>query len=113
MATNYLVLGQVAPNVDTLATLYVCPSDTQAVVSTISACNTNPSETCLVRLAVRPGSASIATQHYIIYDVSLEPNESLTLTLGITLGESDVVSVQSSASATAFSAFGSEISLGS
>jgi hypothetical protein len=46
---------------------------------------------------------------YIAYDVTLPANTSDTLTLGLTLATTDVVTVYASATNVAFSAFGSEI----
>ena len=108
MATNYKVLGQSAPASATLATLYAVPAATQAVVSTIVACNLQ-SVDADVRIAVRPAGASIQSQHYLFYDTTVEGNSTVALTLGITLDATDVVSVYGSAASVVFNAFGSEI----
>jgi hypothetical protein len=47
---------------------------------------------------------------YLAYDVSLPANATDTLTLGLTLATTDVVTVYASATAVAFNAYGSEIS---
>lgn len=111
MTTNYKVLGQSAPASATLSTLYAVPADTQTVVSTITACNL-AADISSIRVAVRPSGASISNQHYIVYDLNLDPSETITLTLGITMAATDVLSVRASQPNAAFSAFGSEISLG-
>ncbi len=108
MATNYLVLGQVNPASAALTTLYTAPAATQAVVSTVTACNT-ASVSGTFRVAVRPGGASASLQHYLVYDAPLAANSTVALTLGITLGATDVVSVYGSTGNLAFAAFGSEI----
>lgn len=108
MATNYLVLGQVNPASATLQTLYTVPSSTQAVVSTVTACNT-ASTISTFRVAVRPGGAAASAQHYVVYDAPLAANSTTALTLGITLNASDVISVRGSTGNLAFSAFGTEI----
>jgi hypothetical protein len=109
MPTIYKVLGQSAPAATTLTTLYTVPSATQAVVSTITVCN-QAAVAATYRIAVRVAGASIAASQYIVYDVSLPANASDTLTLGITVGATDVISVYSSSATMSFSAFGSEIS---
>jgi hypothetical protein len=108
VATNYLVLGQSAPSATTDTTLYAVPSATQAVVSTIIVCNRGTGAATF-RIAVRPNGASIANQHYIVYDTGITSTDSITLTLGITLGDTDVVTVRASTADLSFSAFGSEI----
>jgi guanyl-specific ribonuclease Sa len=109
MATNYKVLGQVIPSAATATTLYTVPSATQAVVSTITVCN-QAATAATYRIAIRVAGAALATSQYIAYDVSLPANASDTLTLGITVGATDVITIYSSTATMSFSAFGSEIS---
>jgi len=109
MPAAYKVLGQTNPSTaNTLATLYTVPSATSAVCSTLSVCNTGTSGATF-RVAVRPAGASISTAHYLIYDASVNSNDSVLLTLGISLAATDVVSVYASTTGLAFSLFGSEI----
>ena len=109
MATNYKVLGQSNPAATTLTSLYTVPAATQTVVSTITIAN-QAATAATYRIAVRIAGASIATAQYLAYDVSLPANASDTLTLGITVGATDVISVYSSTATMSFNAFGSEIS---
>jgi hypothetical protein len=108
VAQTYKVLGQVAPADTNLTTLYTVPSATQTVVSTISVANiTNTSAT--YRIAIRPAGASVENKHYMAYDVPLLGNDSISLTLGVALQATDVISVKSGTSnAVAFQAFGVE-----
>ena len=108
MATNYLVLGQVNPASAALTTLYTTPAATQAVVSTVTVCNQSAS-TQQYRIAVRPDGASISPQHYLVFDSDILGNDTFAFTLGITLGDTDVISVYSNSASLSFSAFGSEI----
>jgi hypothetical protein len=62
------------------------------------------------RIAIRPGGATLANQHYIAYDVTLADNDTTALTLGITLVATDVVTVYASTTDLSFGIFGSEIS---
>lgn len=107
MATAYKVLGQSNPAAATDTTLYTVPASTETVVSTITVANLGASGT--FRIAIRPAGASIANQHYIAYDAGLNANDSITLTLGITLATTDVITVRASNTSFAFQAFGSEI----
>lgn len=106
MATTYEVLGQSAPAATTATTLYTVPSSTTTVISTLSVCNRGATGT--FRVAVRPAGATLANQHYIVYDASVAANDSLFLTIGVTLAATDVVTVYASSANFSFSAFGSE-----
>jgi glucose-6-phosphate dehydrogenase assembly protein OpcA len=109
MATNYKVLGQSNPAATTATSLYTVPAATQTIVSTIVV--TNQAATAgTYRIAVRVAGATLAAAQYIAYDVSLPANASDTLTLGLTLGAADVVTVYASSATFSFSAFGSELS---
>lgn len=107
MPAAYRVLGQSNPAATTLTTLYTVPSATSAVCSTLSICNLGTSAT--YRVAVRPAGATIANQHYLVFDAFVNANDSVLLTLGISLAATDVVSVFASNGSVAFSLFGSEI----
>jgi hypothetical protein len=110
MATRYKVLGQLAPSATTATTLYTVPALKESVISTIVIAN-RAAALASFRLAVRPGGASLADQHYLAYDVSVGAIDSTTLTLGITLAASDVITVYASSANLSFSAFGTEIDL--
>lgn len=107
-ATTYKVLGQSNPSATTATTLYTVPAATQTIVSTITVCN-QAATAATYRIAVRVAGASLAASQYVAYDVSLPANATDTLTLGITLGATDVVTVYASSANVSFAAFGSEI----
>jgi hypothetical protein len=109
MATNYKVLGQLNPSATTATDLYAVPSATQAVVSTLVISNTS-SSAATYNIAVRVAGASLVTKQYIAYGVPLSGNDSTALTLGISLGALDVITVYSSTANLVFTAFGSELS---
>lgn len=109
MPTLYKVLGQSAPSSNTDTTLYTVPALTDTVVSTINAVNTG-STSANIRVAIRPAGATLAKQHYIVYDLTLVANAIFTYTAGITIDTTDVITVRASTADVAFSAFGSEIS---
>ena len=108
MATTYKVLGQANPAATTPTTAYTVASSTEAVISTITAANLGAAP-ATYRIAVRPNGATLENKHYIVYDSSLAPQSTDTLTLGITLDAADVVTVYSSTATLAFNLFGSEI----
>jgi hypothetical protein len=108
MATTYKVLGQSAPSATTATTLYTVPAATSAVISTLVVAN-RAATAATYRIAIRPAAATLANQHYIAYDVALGASDSTTLTLGITLAATDVVTIYASTANTSFNIFGSEI----
>ena len=108
MPTAYKVLGQSAPSATTDTTLYTVPSSTEAIISTLIIAN-RAATSATYRIAIRPNAATLATLHYIAYDVAVGANDSTTLTLGLTLDATDVVTVRSSSADLTFSAFGSEV----
>jgi hypothetical protein len=108
MPTRYKVLGQVAPSATTDTDIYTVPSLTDVIVSTIVVANRSTS-VAGYRIAVRPAGATLANQHYIAYDITVGGGDSTTLTLGITITATDVITVYASTENVSFSAFGSEI----
>lgn len=119
MPTTYKVLamtgssGQTGNGVQALAaantnyTLYTVPAATTTVVSTITICNQTTTQQTY-RIAIRPAGAALAAAHYIAFDVPIQANDSTALTLGITLGATDVVTIYSSSTSMSFAAFGAE-----
>jgi hypothetical protein len=63
------------------------------------------------RLALRTNGDAIADKHYIAYDVPVAANDSTTLTLGITMEATDILSVAAGGTASTLSvnAFGAEV----
>jgi hypothetical protein len=108
MPTTYKVLGQVNPSATTPTTVYTVPSATATVVSSIVIGNLGGASATF-RISVRPTGESQANKHYIAYDATVAANDSLTLTLGLTLATTDVVTVYASTATMSFNLFGSEI----
>jgi hypothetical protein len=108
MASTYRVLGQVSAAATTNTDLYVVPSATSTVCSTMVIANRGATGATF-RVAVRPAGAAIANQHYLVYDSIISANDSIFLTLGISLAATDVITVYSSNANLSFSIFGSEI----
>lgn len=105
---GYKVLGQSAPAATTATDLYTVPAETQTICSTLAICNRSATATSF-RVAVRPAGATLATLHYLSYDAVIGANETIALTLGISLSAADVVTVYTTLATTSFSLFGFEI----
>jgi glucose-6-phosphate dehydrogenase assembly protein OpcA len=107
MATTYSVLGQVVGTA-ALQSLYTAGASEQAVISTITIANRG-TVAATYRLAVSPDGESIANKHYVAYDATVPANDTIALTLGITLDGNDVLRCYSSNTDVTFNAFGAEI----
>ena len=108
MAQNYKVLGQIAPSATTATAIYTVPAATEAVVSSITVCERGGSAGTF-RLAVRPNGATLANEHYIVYDTAIAANDSIILTIGLTLDATDVLEAYASSADMSFNAYGSEV----
>lgn len=108
MPTTYKVLGQSAPSATTATTLYTVPSATSAVVSTINVAN-RASTPDTFRIAIRPAGAALANQHYIAFDCTIVGQDSVSITVGVSLATTDVITVYAGTANLTFNAFGAEI----
>ena len=109
MAQAYKVLGQIAPAATTATAIYTVPSATQAVVSSIVICNRSAVGVTF-RLSVRPDGAALANEHYLAYDAGIAANDTMILTIGVTMDATDVLEAYASSGDLTFHAYGSEIS---
>ena len=108
MATAYKVLGQLNPTANTQTTLYTTPTGNNTVISTIAICNQAATSTTFC-VAVQALGAALQSRHYVNFNTPVPANDTITLTLGITMGASDILSVNAASSTVSFSAFGTEI----
>ena len=109
MATAYKyaqVQGTAA--VGTFATLYTTPASTEAVISSLVICNQSTSA-ITVRVGLDTAEGTPGADEFLVYDASVAGNDTVALTLGITMDASKYLRVSSSANTISFSAFLSEI----
>jgi hypothetical protein len=102
------VLGQLNPAATTLSTLYTVPASTSTVVSTIVIAN-QVGTTGTFRVSIQPACATVDPKHYIAYDTAVPANDSIILTIGVTLATTDCIRVYASSTSLSFNAFGSEV----
>lgn len=106
--TTYKILGQKAPAATTSDDLYTVPSATETIVSSLVICNqANTAATYRVSVSVNGGA--LANEQYVVYDASIDGNDTVALSLGITLDASDKIRVYASTANLSFNAFGTEI----
>lgn len=109
MAQAYKVLAQSAPSATTATDILTIGAGKSVVASTLSVCNRGTTA-ATYRVAVRPAGASLANLHYVIYDANIGAKDTVTLSVGLTLATTDVVTVYASTANFSFSLFGAEIS---
>jgi len=102
------VLGQSNPLATTLTTLYTTPADKNTYCTSIVVANRSAVATTF-RVAVRPSGAAISNEHYLYYDIPINGNDTFTATIGITLSQTDIVSVYATLATLSFNLFGQEI----
>lgn len=109
MAQAYKVLAQSSPSATTNTDILTVGAGKSVVASTLSVCNRGTTA-ATYRVAVRPTGTALANQHYMIFDASIMPKDTVTLSVGITMATTDVLTVYASSANLSFSLFGAEIS---
>ena len=110
MATAYKYAQvQGTASTGTYATLYTTPASTEAVISSLVICNQS-SSAITVRVGLDTAAGTPGADECLVYDASVAGNDTVALTLGITMDASKYLRVSSSANTISFSAFLSEIS---
>ena len=107
MPTNYKILAQAASATADTA-FYTVPVATETVVSTITICNRGTAS-ATYRINTRKDGTATAVANYLAYDATVPGNDTIALTLGISLDASDQISLMASNTNITFQAFGAEI----
>ena len=110
MPTAYkLAQVQGTAGVTTYATLYSTGASTTAVLSSISICNT-ASTSATYRIGVMASAGTPAAGNWIVNGATVAANDTVFLTVGLSLGNTQFIRVSSSANTVDFSASVAEIS---
>ena len=107
MADILKVLGQLDPAATTTTVLYTVPDMTQTTISSIVAANRTGSAITF-RLSVHVAGAGADDKQFLYYEKSVAANDSLAIVIGITLNQTDVLKVYTSAVNMSFNVFGCE-----
>ena len=78
MATAYKILGQTLPTANTLSNVYVVPTSTSTIVSTITVTNQDTAN-ANVDIIVRPVNEALAAKHYLLKNVQIPRADTLIL----------------------------------
>ena len=111
MPETYKILGQSATTATSNTVLYTVPTGANTVVSSVVICNRNAGANCVYRVAAQTAGAAMANSHYIAFDAPIAALDTVSLSLGITLGAGDVLGVYTANGNLTFTAFGSEITV--
>lgn len=106
--TTYKILGQSAPSATTSTDLYTVPSATETIVSSLVITN-RAATAATYRVSVSANGAALANEQYLVYDATINANDTVSLSLGITLDATDKIRVYASSANLSFNAFGTEI----
>lgn len=110
MATIYKTQQvQGTASTGTYTTLYNTGASTTAVISTIAITNT-AATTATYRIGIMGSAGTPAAANWLIYDATVPGNDTVFITAGIALGNTQYIRVSSSANTVTFSAYVSEIS---
>ena len=107
MATTYKILGQITGSSAT-SSLYVSPSGSQTVVSSLVIANRGETNNPYWIAAV-PSGSTLSDKNWLAFAVPISGSDSTALTLGITLNSEDSIQVSGMLTGS-FSLFGSQIS---
>lgn len=109
MSQAYKIAGQSAPAANTDTLLYTVPASREFIESTLTVCNRDSAGgIAAFRIAVVPSAESLATKHYLAYDILIDSRGTEKFTIGFTLATGDKVYVRSSTANLSFSLFGCE-----
>ncbi|CAB4153039.1 hypothetical protein UFOVP621_40 [uncultured Caudovirales phage] len=109
MATSYKILGQVATTDSSSIDVYKPGASLQAIVSTITVCNTTASDRTF-NISVRNATGdSIDAKNYLVKGTLVPANSTISYTLGITLAVGNQVAVSADGAGVAFGLFGTEL----
>jgi hypothetical protein len=112
MPTIYKVLAQSAPTSTSIANVYTVPAATNTVISTLMICN-RATVNAAYNIAIQPAGATLANQHYISFNALVPAQDSIALTVGMSLAATDNIAVQANTTGVnnlGFTIFGTEIS---
>lgn len=107
MTDTYKVLAQSNPAATTLTDIYTVPGATSTIGSTLTICNKSGTARTF-RVSVAVAGAADDPKQYLCYDHTIAPNDTFTMTIGMTLAATDKVRVYASTTDLSFNLFGME-----
>jgi hypothetical protein len=110
--TPYKILGQIQTTGNTATNVYVVPSATSTVVSSVTICNQSANNV-IVDVTARNGSTALGNQHFLVYQYPLSAADTLVLEPRLTMNATSVLAANvtgaNAASNVSVNAFGIEV----
>lgn len=109
MATSYKTIAQAHLTTTSDTDILTVAANKEVILSTVVIANITSGATTF-NMAIRTNGDTLADKHYIAKEVPIAANDSTTLTLGMALEATDVVTVAAgTGNALSFNLFGAEI----
>ncbi len=108
MTDTFKVLWQSKPGAASLTDTTAVPGASSWMISTITICNQSAVATSF-RISVAIAGAADTPAQYIAYDAPIDGNDTVVLTLGISMATTDLIRVYNTLATCSFNAFGVEV----
>jgi len=105
---SFKILAQANPASATYTDILTASASTEYLISSLIVTNLAATDGTY-RIALRENGAARQNKHFIAYDSVVPGNDSIGLTLGLTINDADIMTVYASTASIAFGVFGSEI----
>jgi hypothetical protein len=113
MATAYMTKFLAAPAADvtTFGTLYSTDGTHTAVISSLIICNTSASNVLFrIGIMATAGTPAVASGQFVAYDATVAANDTITMDIGLTVGNTLFLRCSAASTAVNFIASVAEIS---
>ena len=110
MAETPKRLGATTVTANTDTALYVVPSVTSTIVSSIAVCNRGSSSATFRVAHIAGALGTVQLSDYLYYDATIAPNDSFIITIGATMATTHTLLVRSNSASVNFVAWGMELS---
>lgn len=111
MPQTYKRLGAINPSANTQTNVYVVPSATEAVISSIAICNQSTSNASYSLIVMPPGAfaSPAGAANFVVRGAVVPAADSIILTIGLTANAASIFAANTNNPNVSFSMFGSEI----
>lgn len=112
MPQSFKRLGAINPSANTQTNVYVVPSSTEAVMSTITVCNQTASNVSfsIIQMDASEFADPAPAATYLVRGAVVPAADTLVLTMGITANAGSILAANTNSGSISVSVFGSEIS---
>lgn len=111
MAQSFKILGQLNPSANGQANVYIVPSTTEAVISTITVCNQSSTNNSfsLIMMPSNEFADPANAKNFVVRGAVVPAADTLVLTMGLTANSGTILACNTNSNNMSFSVFGSEV----